>query len=242
MQNIVSLKSKDWLVINGSQNSNNYGLYVDTPPKKPMAAQNYRQINIPDREESLYIKEEKFEDMTLNIKGYTFSNEYDPSDLYAWLRTAKTISFNSDTAHCYRVKKVNGVIPNYSGHGKNVYTLSFVVSPFVYYTSNNAVTDTHKNFIVNNPGNYYSRPVYKIYGSGNINLAVSSDAYPTSPDMTVMNVNEYCIIDAERTLVYKDGELLKWSGKIPLLDVGDNAVFLEGSTTKCEIIVNARDC
>lgn len=238
------INSPDYLII-GSQTSNSFGLYVDTPPKRPMAAQNTQVINIPGREETLYETFDKYEDVVMNIKAFSFENDFEISPVYAWLRTAKTFSFNSDSEHCYRVKKLNGIQPNYSGHGKNVYTISFVVSPFLYFTNNHPVTKTSDQFVITNNGNHYCKPTIKVYGNGNISLTVvnsEASGFPSEPDMTIPNVNGYCIIDAERTLVYKDNEFVKFEGKIPFADVGDNGYwFRGGGYTKCEVIMNARD-
>ena len=239
----AKINSPDCLII-GNETSNTYGLYVDTPPKRSMAAQNTQKIDIPGREESLYVTDDEYEDVVMNIKALTFSNDFDISPVYTWLRSARSFSFSSEPNNCYRVKKLNGITPSYSGHGKNIYTISFVVSPFVYRTDEAVISKTAREFIVTNNGNHYCRPTIKVYGTGDISLIIadeSTEGMPTTPDITIFGVDGYCVIDAERTLVHKDGEFVRFSGKIPFAAVGDNGFIWSGGYTKCELVMNERD-
>lgn len=223
------MESRDFLVVNNLHNSNEYGLYVDTPPMLAMAAQKTNVINIPGREESLYQTLDEYEDVTLNVKAYSFSNDYDIAQVYMWLRTAKRISFNSNPKYWFKVKKVNAITPNYSGHGKNLYTLSFVISPFRYLSDDEAISSRNATFTVENAGNVFCRPVYTIYAQGDISIATVDSEGNELEKLEIFSVNGECMIDSERLVVYKDKELLRTSGKIPLLQVGTNRFRTTGN-------------
>lgn len=223
------MESRDFLVVNNLHNSNEYGLYVDTPPMLAMAEQKTNVINIPGREESLYQTLDEYEDVTLNVKAYSFSNDYDISQVYMWLRTAKRISFNSNNKYWFKVKKVNAITPNYSGHGKNMYTLSFVISPFRYLTDDEAISSRNAAFTVENTGNVFCRPVYTIYAQGDISISTVDPEGNELEKLEIFGVNGECMIDSERLVVYKDKELLRTSGKIPLLQVGVNRFRTTGN-------------
>lgn len=231
------MNSKDFLTIrnNGNKNSNEFGLYVDTPPMFRMAQQKTTVINIPGREESLYITHDEFEDVPMPVKGFIFDNSYDISALYTWLRTAKEISFNSNPARYLKVKKLNGITPNYQGNGKSIITIDFVVSPFRYFTDDTDAVSPAKDFIIRNNGNYFSRPLYEISGNGNISIEIGDKK------LTVFGISGNCTIDATRLLIHKDGITLKSEGVIPLLQVGENRIKLTGNTTSVRIKKNQRD-
>lgn len=235
------MNSKDWLIINGSATTNDVGLYVDTPPMFAMAGRKYNKIDIPDKDESDYIEHEKYEDVPLEIKAYSFSNSFDIQSVYNLIRNARTISYNSKPTREFHIKKVNGITPNYSGHGKNLITLSFVASPFRYFTANTPQTFSTGAFTVNNTGNFYSKPNYKVVGDGDITIKVTTTD-GEEQELTVYDVDEYCYINTERQVVHKNGDFLHTEGVLPLLDVGNNSFEITGDGyTSIEITVNARD-
>lgn len=229
-------ESPDYLIIDEDRTSNDIGIWVDTPPMPPMAEQVYREINIPDREESLTVAEESYKDVQLAVKAYIFNTEYDLTAVYSWLRGAKKLRFK-DADYYYRVKQVKPPTLNYQGHGKTMITLNFVVSPFRYFSTDTVIEETQTTFTVNNGGNIYCRPIYKIYGSGDITLQVDD----ASNAIAVKDVDGYAIIDAERLLIYKGSDSLENEGVIPFLDVGNSTVTITGSSfTKVEITRNQR--
>lgn len=229
-------ESPDYLIIDEDRTSNDIGIWVDTPPMPPMAEQVYREINIPDREENLTVADESYKDIQLAVKAYIFDNAYDMTTVYSWLRGAKKLRFKDDDYY-YRVKKVLPPTLNYQGHGKTMITLNFVVSPFRYIKVDTTVISTQTTFTVQNTGNVYCRPQYKIFGSGNITLQVDDP----SNAITVKDVDGYAIIDAERLLIYKDSDFLESEGVIPFLDAGTSTVTISGSGyTNIEITRNQR--
>lgn len=229
-------ESPDYLIIDEDRTSNDIGIWVDTPPLPPMAEQVYRELTIPDREENLTVADESYKDIPLAVKAYIFDNAYDMTTVYSWLRGAKKLRFKDDDYY-YRVKKVLPPTLNYSGHGKTMITLNFVVSPFRYLKVDTTVISTQTTFTVQNIGNVYCRPQYKIFGSGNITLQVDDP----SNAITVKDVDGYAIIDAERLLIYKDSDFLESEGVIPFLDAGTSTVTISGSGyTNIEITRNQR--
>ena len=232
-------ESPDYLIIDEDRTSNDIGIWVDTPPMPPMAEQVYREINIPDREENLTVADEAYKDIDLAVKAYIFDNAYDMTTVYSWLRGAKKLRFKDDDYY-YRVKKVLPPTLNYSGHGKTMITLNFVVSPFRYLKVDTTVISTQNTFTIQNIGNVYCRPQYKIFGSGTITLKIDDNAN----SVTIYGVDEYCVVDAERMLIYKDSTFLSATGVIPFLDVGSSEVtvtpLLQSTFTKIEIKRNQR--
>ena len=239
-------ESPDYLIINNEITSNDIGIWVDTPPIPPMAEKSYREINIPGREETLGITEETYKDVNLPVKAYIFRKDYDITNVYAWLKDAKTLRFN-ESDYYYRVKRVLPPTLNYQGEGKTMVTLNFVVSPFRYLVDDPVVEETALSFTIQNNGNIYSRPVYKIYGHDYVKLTIDGDS------IEVTGIQDYVIIDAERLMIYHGDvsqnpvmpeDILSSIGSIPLLPVGENTVTIESNVsstfTKIEIMRNQR--
>ena len=196
----------------------------------------YRELTIPDREENLTVADESYKDIQLAVKAYIFDNAYDMTTVYSWLRGAKKLRFKDDDYY-YRIKQVKPPTLNYQGYGKTMITLNFVVSPFRYIKVDTTVISTQTTFTVQNTGNVYCRPQYKIFGSGNITLQVDDP----SNAITVKDVDGYAIVDAERLLIYKDSDFLESEGVIPFLDAGTSTVTISGSGyTNIEITRNQR--
>lgn len=234
-------ESPDYLIIDEDRTSNDIGIWVDTPPMPPMAEQVYREINIPDREESLTVIDETYNDIPLAVKAYIFDNTYDITSVYSWLRGAKKLRFK-DSDYYYRVKQVKPPTINYQGHGKTMITLNFVVSPFRYLKTDTVIESTTTTTTVQNNGTVYCQPQYKIYGSGTLTLKVDDD----TNKIKITGVDGYVTVDAERMLIYKDSStFLSGEGVIPFLDVGSSSVIVtpqsSGDTfTKVEITRNQR--
>lgn len=235
------MRSKDYFIINGEQSSNDFGLYVDTPPMQAMAEQHTSEIKIADREESLFITYNSYNDITLNITAYSFENSFNISAVYAWLRTAKTLKFNAQADRYYKVKKLMGIVPNYSGNGKNIITISMIVSPFKYFTNDAPVTSTAKQFNVENAGNIYCRPVYTIAGSGDITIGTVDAQGGELEKLTIYGVNGGCTVDVERLMVTKDKVSLKSAGMLPILQAGTNKIVVTGAVTSVSVKRNQRD-
>lgn len=241
----MSVTSTDYFKINGIS-SHNYGLYVDTPPMAAMSERSTSVIDIADREETLYINRDNYADMPVSIKTYTFEKDFDIQRVYSWLKFAETLSFGDENAY-YRVKALKGITPNYQGHGKNIITITFICSPFKYYLNDDKITKTTASFSISNTGNYWCRPKYKIFGSGDITITAKSGN--DAQAITISNVSDHCILDCERLISYKETTssgvttrtAVHTSGVFPLLKVGTTNFTVTGTVSKIEINRNMRN-
>lgn len=225
----------DFITIDGVS-SETVNVWIDTPPMPPKAKKKTQTISIPGRED-VVVSNGEYEDVEVKITAYVFERDYDPKNLYDFIEDAKALKTSISDNYYYRVKKVNGVTPNYIGHGKYRLDLSFLCSPYRYNTSNAKQTKTVKSFTIANSGTVYAQPVYTVYGSGEIKLKVNDDANT----ITVYNVNGQATIDCERLIAYgSDNKPLVTSGLFPFLSVGNNTVTITGSVTKTEYYMNSR--
>lgn len=225
----------DYILIN-DVSSNTVNVWIDTPPMPPKAVKKTQSISIPGREDVITTNGE-YEDIELPIIAYVFEKDYNPSALYEWMENAQTLKTSLSSDYYYKVKKVNGVTPSYSGHGKYRLDLSFICDPYRYSTANSKKESTAKSFTINNAGKAYSKPVYIVHGSGEITLKAIDDANK----ITVYNVTDKVTIDCERLIAYdSNNNPLITAGLFPFLNAGNNSITVTGNVSKTEYIVNAR--
>jgi phage-related protein len=84
---------------------------------------------------------------------------------------------------------------------------------------------------LNNFGSYESKPLVKIYGSGNISISIGGKSF------TVNNVSSYVNVDSEIKECYKDNtnKGKDMVGDYPVLPIGSSIITWSGSVTKIEI-------
>ena len=231
-----AITGRDYIIINGIS-SDTVGLYIDTPPMPPMQARNFQTISIPNRAETLTMQEITRPDVQIDINAYLFDDEQsaDPAVIYAYLDAAETLKTSKNDDFEYRVRRLLGVTPAYQGHGKQLLTISFICSPYRYSTDNEPIEYSYSPASITNSGTVFCEPIYKLYGTGELELIVNEDE---ANKLVIPDVDGYVIADAEKLICHKDGTFLRSSGKIPFFNVGENSI--ETNATRIELIKNER--
>lgn len=230
----MAITSRDYIIING-KNSNDVGLYVDTPPMPTKPEREYTSISIPGRPEPLAIKKVNRAERQVDLNCYLFGDEaYDPDELYAYLESAETLITSKSSKYLYRVNNLLQIIPTYQGHGKQFLQISYMCSSYRYAILNEPITITRSGYMIDNNGTEYCQPQYRIYGNGSINLKVNGET------LKIFDVSDYVVVDAEALMVHKDGDNVVSSGKLPFLAVGTNRIEFSGDVSKIEITKNER--
>src|SRR3712207_4759907 len=103
-----------------------------------------------------------------------------------------------------------------------------------YAVKEKIITITKNNSTIYNEGTFQSKPVIKVYGSGDIKLKINDD------EVTMKKVEEYVTIDSVLKDCYKDDELKNGDmiGEFPVLKIGENVVSFSGNVSKVEVRVN----
>lgn len=232
------MTGKDYIILDGIS-SEEVGLYVDTPPLPPMALRKYSMFETEELGQSLTLGHDFFEDITLTISCFVFDygKNIDINAVYAWLRGKQKLQTSIYNDWYYYIKQIPAVLPSYSGKGLYKLDISFVCSPYRYNVNNNVITVERPETMIEVGGSYYARPIYKIYGTGEITLIVNDDIMHA---LTIYDVSEYVVVDCEKMMVHKDGVWQKNKGILPFFDVGTNVVNFTGNVEKIEITKNER--
>lgn len=219
-----------------NQNSNDLELIIENTPEIPTANFTYDEIEI-DGGENLTIKN-GFTDIEFKINFAYFA---DPEEylskkqrIDSWLLSNinKYLIYSLDNFVAYRVKKI--VIDNTTTTSRTVrhFTVTFTCTGLKYLTTGlNTLELTSSGTELNNFGNYESKPLLKIYGSGNITININRNSF------NIKNVSSYVIVDSELKECYKDStnKGKDMTGEYPVLLIGKNTISWTGTVTKIEL-------
>lgn len=232
------IDSPDWFMINGISSDTIPDLYVDTPSVPPMAKQRYTRWQTGADEDGVS-PDNTFEDLSYTLDFYTFNRkDFDNSDIYAFLASPQTLQISRLNGFYFKVHEVTVSNPeNISRGGKIRYTVNFRLAPFKYFTDNPEIPVTSGS-IVENRGTRYSRPSFKIVGTGDIKLNVNGEVFEVSG----LAENQQIIVDSSRYITYSGNNLFyaKTKGQYPFLAVGNNVISWEGNVSSVHITRNER--
>jgi phage-related protein len=226
----MAIVSRDWFSIDGVK-STDIGVYVDTPPVRPMAEAETEEYQTGLMESIVY-PTGSYKDITISISCYTFERNFDPSDFYTFVKSGDTLILSNNTEKCYKIKQVAGITPSYSGYGKNKYTVSFQCSPFVYNATESYLDYTGDKQImtVNGNVNCYPTIIFECLEKSTIEetfIAINLNGdvlkvYGVEQDDTV-------VMDCEHKVAYTtDGGILKTSGVFPMFVPGNQSLSMGG--------------
>lgn len=214
--------------------SQDMGLMIVKMDLPSRAKQEIDTIKIPGRTQPLWNLKEEYS--TTNIKvSCEVSDTANVRDIFAWLNGRGKLIFSDESDKYYDVNVCKAISTSRISNELKSITFDFECMPFAYATSNDPVTlNTPQTLAVG--GSYPCEPIYKIYGTGNINFIVNGEA------LEIKDVSEHITIDTNRLIAYKNDTVLvnKTVGLYPMLGVGDNSISWTGTVTKVEIIKNER--
>lgn len=228
----------DWFKINGIS-SNSLGLLVDTPAVPPMARQRFTTYQAGADEDGTY-PDDSFEDITYNLTFYTIlRQDFDNTDIYAFLANAETLEISRLSGYYYKIRQLALDNPENLFRGEKIrYKLNFKLAPFRYFTENSAITLTSNGGTVQNNGTRYSKPIFKIVGTGDISINVNGKNF----EIKGLSNRQKIVVDSSKYITYSGGELFhnRTVGQYPFLNVGENVISWSGSVENVEISRNER--
>lgn len=232
--------SNDYFYINGVRcDSSEIGLSCDTPPIPAMAVQDYTEwttgADVPKASPDGTFQNVSY---TLTARVFLDDSPHDNSAIYAYFANARTLTISRLPDYYFKIQKVDSIQPTVKNDGKCiVYRISLTLAPFRYFINNSEVS---VNSSVENPGNRYSRPLYKVTnrseGATDLSLIVNGQTYA----LTGLTDSDAVIyIDAEKLLCYSKANdsytetknlMPQSTGQIPFLNTGQNACRVTDGT------------
>lgn len=234
------IRTRHHFYINGTK-STSVGLNVEFLQPVPMAVQDYTEWT--NGADMLGVsRDDTFQNITYDIEARVLRDPegFDSSAIYALFANAQTLSLSTVPGYYYKIRKVLGITPSAEPElrGNSItYLISLELAPFKYMIDNSAVS---VDYAIENPGNRYSRPLYKVTnrteGATALSLIVNGQTYA----LTGLTDSDAVIyIDAEKLLCYsKENEsytatknlMPQSTGQIPFLNTGQNACSVTDGT------------
>ena len=226
-------------IIINNQNTKNLGFASVGRPDVPSADKKYETIEVEGRDGAL-TKFIGYQDLKFTLKfNILFQNDIKQKlrEIKGLLSVAKTLAFDDSPNFFYKIKRAQISDTETIIKSSGVFSVEFIADPFEFESSSVLEYENPSNLLIRNNTTYFSQPVLKIFGQGNIKLFVNDEL------VEVKNINEGITIDSQmQEAYYNDNNLNhQMSGSFPTFEIGENVIKLEGNNIdKIEILPNWR--
>lgn len=217
--------------------SDELNLFVAYLPPMPMAEQRYTEYKT-GADEGYTTPDDVYNDITYTIKFYTFLNDdYNDTAIKDFCANKKLLSLSRFPGFNFKIRKIK-LNASDGGYGKRIdYILQLTIAPFRYMTDNPLVQAENGAYI-HNPGTRYSKPIFEIIGTGDIELFVNGASFTVKG----LAENQSIIIDSSRYITYSGNTLLTGvtDGKYPMFNIHDNIISWTGDVASVKYRGNWR--
>ena len=221
-------------VIINNQNTKNLGFALVGRPSIASADKKYETIEVEGRDGAL-TKFIGYQDLKFSLKfNILFQSDIKQKlrEIKGLLSVAKTLAFDDSPNFFYKIKRcqISDTETIIKSHGS--FSVEFHAEPFELESSSVLEYENPSNLIIRNNTSYFSQPVLKIFGQGNIKLFVNDEL------VEVKNINEGITIDSEMQEAYYNNDNLNHQmlGSFPVFEIGENKIRTEGNIDKIEIL------
>ncbi|MCJ1989023.1 phage tail domain-containing protein [Lactococcus carnosus] len=225
-------------VIINNQNTKILGFALKGRPSIPSANKKYETIEIEGRDGSL-TRFLSYEDLKFSLTfNILFQDDIKQKlrEIKGLMSQAKTLSFDDSPNFFYKIKQaqVSDTESIIRRHG--VFSVDFVADSFEYEASSVLEYVNPTKLLIRNNTTYFSQPIIKIFGEGNIKLTVNDEL------IELKNVMDGIILDSEKQEAYladvnKNSQMV---GNFPNFEIGENQIICTGKVNKVEILPNWR--
>ena len=216
--------------------SEDLGLMVTKSVIPPASATQFETVSIPNRESPIFKEKVQRKEITITIQT-TIVEENKVREIYKTLQGKGILVLSTEPDKYYNVT-VQELVPEHIALYMGTLPISFICDPFAYSVNDSLVAYGTTADIENN-GTYYSEPLIKIFGTGDLTLTLNGETW------NLTGVDGYIVIDSQRKLVYKDNTIMlskisRADGRIvfPCFNTGVNRISTTG--TKLEVKKNER--
>lgn len=222
-------------VFYNNKSSKDLGLIIENTPNIPSAKRIYETIEIDGGEPLIKIKGYKDIEISFDFAYMAEQSEYlkKKSIVDNWLLNNVNcyLIYSMDDSASYRVKQIEIGETSTTSRVVRHFTVKFTCRGLRYINTGLEPLILNKGITLNNFGIYESKPLIKIYGSGDVELIANSTRF------TVKNINEYVSVDSELKKCFKDNtnKGKDMTGEWIDFSIGENIISWNGAVTKVEI-------
>ncbi|MGL5068457.1 MAG: phage distal tail protein [Sarcina sp.] len=220
------------------------GISIKSMPRDVLAEKRIEKLSFPKIDGFVYQDDNIFESYNIDLectvcKGFNLNHIRKIKDVFK-LRTGELIlSVKEDyilSARLLSVINFEKLISQTSGR----FLLSFEIQPFAHLKSGKEWLMLSNNFKLINQGNYKSKPLFKVTGSGSCTISINNK------EMKFSNVNREFILDTELEDIYSGdkkenlNKFLNIESDFIELEEGENIIKFTG-ISKLEVQPNWRE-
>ena len=223
----------DYFIFNGV-NSSTY-MHIDVLPPITRATKDMDKIEIAGRDGFLTIDNNgAYKGIPKQVLATVLDLE-NLDFICEWLDGKGEVIFSNEPTRKYKATIINQVDLSKILRTFHSILIQFECQPHKYPLDNYTETFTTMESIENGT-NTISKPIIKVYGTGNIQIIINSQV------VFLYNVVGYVTMDSEMVDCYKDNVLKNsdMEGEFLRLEVGSNLISWNGNVTKVEITPNFR--
>lgn len=215
---------------NGKDSYEDFGIVITKLPPEVIPESDIEEIPITGRDGDLTIDNNAKKSYTLPI-DCTLLDSNRIQEVKMWLIGGLgDLIFNWQQDFKYEAKLNNKIDIAQSMTICGEFQITFKVKPYKKSINDNVVVLESTGTLYNSSGNI-SKPIIKLYGTGNITLMVNSQT------VKLTSISEYITIDSNMQNAYKDTlpQNSNMDSEFPVLEVGNNTVSWSGNVTKVVI-------
>lgn len=226
--------------------SDTHGIFVATLEPVPPAEQRYT-TGFTGAEEPYSIPDNVFKAITYTITFYKFfPSDMDDSALRLFLSKGSILQLSNYPLVYFKILTITHSTRQTADNKRIEYNVTFTLKPFRYGLTNNWITLSKGDTVVNS-GTWVAKPLIELTNAdGDIKITVNGIDYEIkglTPSNDALNPAK-TYIDSSRFIIYNDNNMLitgKDSGIMPELKVGNNTITWTGTVDTVKIKTNWRE-
>ena len=181
------------------KNSNDFDIVVEKYPEFYIPVKSFDKVSIAGNDKAEY-RQGTYEPIILSFECYI--KDRTPSkirEVSRWLNsnTEGKLIRGDDEEVYYNARVVNAIPISKVAKSFGRFIIQFECEPFAYKLNDEVITVT-SNTEIENLGISVSKPIYKVYGNGEIKIKVNGN------EVTLYGVGSYIEIDTDLMECYKD--------------------------------------
>lgn len=220
-----------FFIFNGIDST--YYLIVNKLPSIFKAQKNIDKIEVEGRDGFLTQDYGTYKSIIKTVEC-TIKDSSNIDYICSWLDGSGEVIFSNEEDKKYKATIINQIEFSKILRTYRRFIVQFECQPHKYSPYYNNITITEPNTLYNSGA--LSKPIIKIYGSGDITLTINSKS------INLTGITDYITIDSDIQDAYKDTENMNnnMAGEFPVLKSGNNEISWVGTVTKIEITPNWR--
>lgn len=212
-------------------NSIDENIIIRTMPPIKKAAKRIEKVDIPGKNGSLYIDEDAYETMIIQIEC-SIIEKTDISRISKWLNGRGNLILSSSPDRFYKANIINSI--DFTSIVGKIYEfpLEVELDPISYGLEERNINISEETEITITESTYNVKPYIKVVGSGDITLTINDE------NVILNNIEDYIELDCEIEEAYKEHSTCNhkiYCNEFPKLHPGENHISWIGNVQNLQI-------